>query len=120
MILPVRVLVAVPVMLAVFMGCAAPKTPPPVDPTKEQIAILQKQLLELQTVQNETRRKIDEQAVIIGNLSSRIQIAEDQKIAEPAPPRVEQKRITNGKTALSKKAGKSRTKKKKPVRRQEQ
>ncbi len=94
-------------------GCASPKAPPPVDPTKEQIAILQKQLLELQTVQNETRKKVDEQVALINSLSDRVKSAEDRLAAPP------QKQTSSNSTTPAKKDTKGKAKKKKPVRRQE-
>ncbi len=121
MILSVRVLVAIPTVLLVSLaGCASPKTPPPVDPTREQIIILQKQLLELQNAQIETRKKVDEQAVIISNLSGRIKSAEDRNAVVSVPPQSDQKKTANTHTAPKKKPAKGQAKKKKPVRRQEQ
>ena len=114
MIRSARVLVVLPaVLLAVLPGCASPKTPPPVDPAREQIVILQKQLLELQNAQNETRRKVDEQAATISSLSSRLSEAEIRRTPAPSPPSPDQKRA-------AKSTAKSKGKKKKPVRRQEQ
>ena len=52
------VAVAVPLLSA---ACGPAKKPQPtVDPVKDQITILQKQLRKLQNGQNETRRRIDE------------------------------------------------------------
>ena len=42
-------------------ACGPPKQPP-IEPLKEQISTLQRQLLELQKVQLDTRKKVDEQA----------------------------------------------------------
>jgi type IV secretory pathway VirB10-like protein len=101
-------------------GCSSPKVPPPVDPTREQIVILQKQLLELQNAQNETRRKVDEQAATINSLSGRLRDAEVRQAALSSPSRLDQKQAANSQTAPAKKTVKSKGKKKKPVRRQEQ
>ncbi len=121
MIRSARVLVVLPaVLLAVLSGCSPPKTPPPVvDPTKEQIIILQKQLLELQNAQNETRKTVDEQAAAISSLSSRLNDVEARRTAAAASPGLDQKQSAKSKSAPAKRTAKSRAKKK-PVRRQEQ
>ncbi len=114
MLRPARILVAFAATFLISLaGCASPKAPPPVDPTKEQIAILQKQLLELQTAQNETRKKLDEQMTLISSLSDRVKSAEDRLALPP------QKQTSSNPTAPAKKDAKGSTKKKKPVRRQE-
>ena len=74
-----------PVALLLFLAaCTSGRRvqPPPVfDPHKEQISILQKQLLELQNQQNETRRKVDEQAAAMNALDSRVSAVESQRTA---------------------------------------
>jgi hypothetical protein len=72
------VAVAMPLSSA---ACGPAKKPQPtVDPVKEQLIILQKQLLELQNNQNETRRLVGEQA-------ARLKSLEEQRTAvPPAPP----------------------------------
>ncbi len=118
----VRILVvALPaVFLAFLSGCSSPKTPPPVDPTREQIVILQKQLLELQNTLNETRRKVDEQAATISSLSGRLNDGAVRYAAVPSSPHLDQKQAAKSQTATAKRTVKSKGKKKKPVRRQEQ
>jgi len=48
-----------------------PPHPQP-DPTQEQISLLQKQLLEMQKVQNDTRSKLDEILNSMSALSARV------------------------------------------------
>lgn len=87
-------LTIVPVALSLFLtACASGKRPQPlpaVDPVKEQITILQKQFLELQNMQNETRRKVDEQAAAVSALDARVSAMEAQRVSShtvrsPAP-----------------------------------
>jgi hypothetical protein len=54
-----------------LLVCAPAVQPQPTDPTKAQITVLQKQLLELQNLQNEYRRKVEEQATITEDFSPR-------------------------------------------------
>lgn len=95
-------------------ACGPSKQPPPVDPLKEQISVVQRQLLELQKVQLETRNKVDEQAAINETLSAQVKALgmalEDLKKAAPPPAPVLTKPPTTGKTAAKKSS-------KKPVKR---
>lgn len=52
------------VIVLALIACAPATQTQPVDPVKAQITVLQKQLLELQNLQNENRRKVEEQATI--------------------------------------------------------
>ena len=82
----IRAMKIAPLALSLLLtACASGKKslPPPVDPVKEQITILQKQLLELQNVQNETRRKLDEQANAVNALNARINALEATRSAPP-------------------------------------
>ena len=99
------------------MGCSSPKSLPPIDPTREQIIILQKQLLELQNAQIETRRKVDEQASTIDALSSRLSHME---AAPPSRAQGDKRSSAETSAAPTKKTVKKRTKKKSQVRRHEQ
>lgn len=114
------VAVAVPLLSA---ACGPAKNPQPtVDPVKEQITILQKQLLELQNSQNETRRRVDEQAIATNALSGRVRSLEEQRT--PLPPAASSATLSSKQTltqqiAPAKKPPKKPVKKKKPVRRQE-
>jgi hypothetical protein len=49
-----RLLLVASIPAFLLAAACAPVEPPPQDPTKEQITLLQKQLLELQKVQNDT------------------------------------------------------------------
>jgi hypothetical protein len=110
------------IMALVLTACASARKPQPVDP---QITILQKQLLELQNAQNETRRKVDEQAGVAEALSTRVKAIEERPtVAQAAPPSPSQITSKSTSTSLSdpvKKQAKKpvKKKKKKPVRRQE-
>jgi hypothetical protein len=124
------------VLLLAIPACASHQKPlpPPVDPLKEEVTILQKQLLELQNSQNETSRKVDEQTSLTKSLDARIQALETQRSVPPAPPVPDlsssQKRPTSAMTSQkhqgkknktsSRKRKTTRTHKKKPVRRVEQ
>ncbi|MDA8099537.1 MAG: hypothetical protein M0042_07920 [Nitrospiraceae bacterium] len=126
--------VLLPILTLVMVSCASePKSPPAVDPTREQISILQKQLLELQNNQNETSRKVTEQAATITTLSSRIKTMEDEQRTarvQPAPAAVPQQvgpkqpaslqADRTKKSTAAKKQKPQKKKKKKTVRRQEQ
>lgn len=70
---------------AAFTACATVEAPPP-DPVQEQITILQKQLLELQTLQNETKKKLDDQTAQVETLSAQLMDTEPRmKPLAPAP-----------------------------------
>lgn len=114
------------VFVFALVGCAPAVQPPPVDPAKAQITVLQKQLLELQNLQNENRRKVEEQAAITEALSTKVKALEERRSIAPAPSPSPQQ-ITSmpsstQKVAPEKKktAKKVKKKKKKTVRRQEQ
>jgi len=111
-----------------LISCAPAVQPQPVDPAKTQITVLQKQLLELQNLQNENRRKVEEQAAITEALSSKVKALEERRSLAPASSpsphqlssmpsstqKVAQEKKKTAKTKVKKK------KKKKTVRRQEQ
>jgi hypothetical protein len=114
-------------IMPVLFGCApvVQQQPKPVDPIREQITILQKQLLELQYLQNENRRKVEEQAAIAAALSSKIKALEERQSLAPASlPSSHQITSIPSSTLkaapVNKKALKKKQKKKKTVRRQEQ
>ena len=50
------------ITLLCALSACAPSVQPMIDPLKEQITVLQRQLLELQKIQLDTRKKLDEQA----------------------------------------------------------
>lgn len=103
-------------LAALLSACGPSKQPPPVDPLKEQISVVQRQLLELQKVQLETRRKVDEQAAVNETLSAQVKALdkalEDRKNAAPPPAPVLTKPPTTG--AAAKQSSKKPVKK--PVR----
>ena len=72
------------VIVLVLIGCAPAVQPQPVDPAKGQITVLQKQLLELQNLQNENRKKVEEQAAITEALSSKVKALEERQSIAPA------------------------------------
>jgi hypothetical protein len=97
-----QALTIVPAALTVFLtACASGKNPqPPIDPLKEQITILQKQLLELQNVQNEIRRMVDAQASSASELDARIKALEAHRAAAVPQPSA----ASSKQPAISKKA----------------
>ncbi len=109
-----------------LIACAPAVQPQPADPAKAQITVLQKQLLELQNLQNENRRKVEEQATITEALSSKVKALEErQSIApasSPSPHQITSMPSSTLKVAPEKKktVKKKKKKKKKTVRRQEQ
>jgi len=113
------------VIVLVLIGCAPAVQPEPADPAKGQITVLQKQLLELQNLQNENRKKVEEQAAITEALSSKVKALEERQTVNPAsrtPQQITSKLSSTPKVAPEKKktVKKKKTKKKKTVRRQEQ
>jgi hypothetical protein len=113
------------VIVFVLIGCAPAVQPQPADPANGQITVLQKQLLELQNLQNENRKKVEEQAAITEALSSKVKALEERQSIAPAsrtPRQITSKRSSTPKVAPEKKktVKKKKAKKKKTVRRQEQ
>lgn len=114
----------IPAATALLLSaCAARQPHPTVDPTKQQITILQKQLLELQNIQNETRLKIDQQTAATEALSARIKSLEEQREARLSPASSPEQSIAPKKTSPPSAAVKQKPvknppkKKKKTVRR---
>jgi hypothetical protein len=70
-------------ILHVPTACGPSKQPPPADPVKEQISIVQTQLRELQTVRLETRKNVDEQAAVNDPLAAKVRALEEHKNAGP-------------------------------------
>lgn len=106
------------VVALLLVSCASSRqaAPPQVDPTKEQLLILQKQILELQALQAETRKKLDEQTAATESLAGRLKTVEEQRAAYSAA--AEQSAAAKKKGAAKPAAVKK--KKSKTVRRQEQ
>lgn len=91
-------------------ACGPSKQPPPVDPLKEQLSVVQRQLLELQKVQLDTRKKVDDLAAGNDALSAKIaaldKALEDHKTATPPPAPVITKPASGSRTAPAKKTSK--------------
>lgn len=126
----VRLLTIIPALALLFFASCAPIETPPQDPTKEQITLLQKQLLELQKIQNDTKTKLDESTSTIDALTERLKTLEErQHIRHAAPPEptvesapAETKKIEPEKkqAPLKKKPAKKKAKKKKKPARTQQ
>lgn len=114
------------IIVLALAGCAPAVQPQPADPAKAQITVLQKQLLELQNLQNENRRKVEEQAAITEALSSKVKALEERRSiasSSPSPQQITSLPSSTQKVAPEKKKTAKKvkkTKKKKTVRRQEQ
>lgn len=81
-------IIAVPLLFLV--AACAPVQPKP-DPLREEVTILQKQLLELQKLQIETRARLEESSAAVNVLSSKIAAMEERqpvKTIVPANPPV--------------------------------
>lgn len=98
--------------LFLITACASVEQPKP-DPVKEELTLLQKQLLELQKQQNETREKLQESTATITLLSAKIQSLEER---QPVPRTVVQTQVES---PDKKKPVTKKKKPKKKTRRQE-
>jgi hypothetical protein len=105
---------AILAILSLFLvtACASVEPPKP-DPVKEELTLLQKQILELQKLQNETKAKLEESTATIILLSSKIQsleerqpvpraVARNQIEAKPAPAQDKKKTVTKKKKTKKK------------------
>jgi len=118
-------ILAIPALL--LAAACAPVQPPRPDPVKEELAILQKQLLELQKLQNDTKAKLDESTATIDALSAKVSALETRQAASPVvyapaadPAPVITAQAKNAPAVNKKKPAKKPVKKKKKkVRRQE-
>ncbi len=111
----VRILTILLLTLLFLTACAS--APPKPDPLKEELIILQKQLLELQKLQNETKLRLDESTAAVELLSTRIKSLEERQAARPvSAPQLEP--VKKPAAAEAKKPAKKPVKKKKKVRRQ--
>jgi hypothetical protein len=108
------------VLSIVYISACAPVQPPKADPLKEEVIILQKQLLELQRLQIETRTKLDETGLALGAVSGKLQFLEERQARTlgqvPAEPRPA---VTTSKKKPPSQKKKTARKVKKKVRRQE-
>ena len=112
------------VIVLALIACAPATQTQPVDPVKAQITVLQKQLLELQNLQNENRRKVEEQATIAATLTLKVKALEERQslapASSPSPHKITSIPSSTQKIAPEKKKTAKKKKKKKTVRRQEQ
>jgi hypothetical protein len=110
-------------LTGLFLTACTPVQLPQPDPLKDEVVILQKQLLVLQKLQLETKTKLDESTATIDMLSAKMKALEDrqnrasatQAGPKPAIPRLDQDRPAPKKKPATRPAGK----KKKKIRRQE-
>jgi hypothetical protein len=104
-------------LLIALAACGPPKQPP-VDPLKEQLSVLQRQLLELQKVQLDTRKKVDEQAAgqaaINETLDNKIKTLDKALEEHKTATAIVSAPVTT-KPAPAKKPAKKPVKKKKPA-----
>jgi hypothetical protein len=93
---------------------------PKPDPVREEIAILQKQILELQKLQIDTKTKLEESNDTINALSAKVQTLENRRGIRPVPvSQLQSKATTTDRNTKQQSAKKKRVKKaKKNVRRQ--
>ena len=110
----VRILTILLLTLLFLTACAS--APPKPDPLKEELIILQKQLLELQKLQNETKLRLDESTAAVELLSTRIKSLEERQARPVSAPQLEP--VKKPAPAEAKKPAKKPVKKKKKVRRQ--
>lgn len=111
-----RFLIFLPILLA---ACASTQPPAP-DPVQEQITLLQKQVLEVQKANNDTKAKLDEATTTINALNAKIKELEEKQTASPPVAQVvpEKKPAAPIKSEKKKPSKKQVKKKKKKVRRQ--
>lgn len=110
------------VLSMLFIAACAPVQPKP-DPVKEELAVLQQQLLELQKLQNDTKARLDESTATIDALSVKINLLEERRVRTSAS----QAQLETGPTTTApvkkavekKKKPAKKVKKKKKIRRQE-
>ena len=111
----VRILAIIPALAVLFFASCAPIEQPPQDPTKEQITLLQKQLLELQKIQIDTKTKLDESTSTIDALTARLRTLEEKQHIRPAAPPAPEVESASGDTKKIEPEKKKAPVKKKPV-----
>lgn len=109
------------VLFAVLLAGCAPKQPPKPDPIREDVTIIQKQLLELQLLQNENRAKLEESTAIITTLSEKIRSLEARLTASSGRQKAESRSAAEAPVKKQSTASKKKPAKKSinKVRRQE-
>lgn len=126
----VRLLTVILPFALLSLTACAPVEVPPQDPLKEQITLLQKQLLELQKIQNDMKARIEEASPVnLESIEARLKQLEEKQAAKPMvqpivtaetkpaevkKPEPEKKPVP----AKKKPAKKVKKKKKKPVKKQ--
>lgn len=116
----------IPIMILLLsLAACGPPPQPPIEPLKEQIAVLQRQLLELQKIQLDTRKKMDElaesQAAVNDTLANKIKmldksVEDDRKaLADHKAAAMIESAPAPAKPAPAKKSSKKPVKKKKPA-----
>lgn len=111
----VRILTIIPALAGLFFASCAPMEQPPQDPTKEQITLLQMQLLELQKIQIDTKTKLDESTSTIDALTARLRTLEEKQHIRPAAPPASEVESASGETKKIEPEKKQTPVKKKPV-----
>jgi hypothetical protein len=100
-------------LACLFLVACTPAQLPQPDPLKDEVIILQKQLLELQKLQLQTKTKLAEATTTIDALSIKVKALEDRQNRAAAPLKQDPPAVK--KKPVNKPAGK----KKKKIRRQE-
>jgi hypothetical protein len=110
---------AILAVISVFLVTACAPVQPQPDPMAEELAVLQKQLLELQKLQNDTRAKLDESTAAISVLSAKVKTMEERSTVEKPEGQARPGTANAGAPPVKKKPAKKTKKKKSAVRRQE-
>lgn len=109
-------------LTSLFLAACTPAQLPQPDPLKDEVIILQKQLLELQKLQLETKTKLAETTTTIDLLSIKMKALEDRQSkaqATQAGPKPAARLEQDTPAAKKKPATRPSGKKKKQIRRQE-
>ncbi len=111
-----KVLIILPILLT---ACASAGPPEP-DPIKEQITLLQKQILEVQKAGNDNKAKLDEAMTTIQTLTSQLKEMDERRsvAAAPAPQMTQAPEEKKPEPAVKKKKPVKKVKKKKKIRRE--
>lgn len=105
-------------ILPILMTACATAGPPEPDPIKEQITLLQKQILEVQKAGMDNKQALDEALTTIQSLTSKVKEMEERQSLAAAPPPVVQTPEEKKQEPVVKKKPVKKLKKKKKIRRQ--